>query len=61
MAWASHAMYNDKLVAHKSVSDRLMNDFATQQQKETRTDNELLENPLMIIDTAGARMYEAVD
>ena len=29
MDWSSHAMYEDSLIAHKSVKDRTMSDIIT--------------------------------
>ena len=48
-------MYNGNLKAHVDVKDRLMCDLY-----KGSTD-ELMNNPLLLIDTAGALMYEGVD
>lgn len=48
-------MYEGHLIAHETVKDRLMVDIY-----KTSSD-EILNNPLLLIDTAGALMYEGVD
>lgn len=48
-------MYEGHLVAHASVKDHLMSDLYKD------SGNELMNNPLMIIDTAGSLMHEGID
>ena len=54
MKWSSDAMYEGELKADPHVRDRILKDIY-------RQDGELINNPLMIIDTAGALMYEGID
>ena len=55
MNWSSSAMYHGELKASESVKDRLMIDLCEGSTAE------LVNHPLLFIDTAGALMYEAVD
>lgn len=48
-------MYDGNLKAHNDVKHRLMSDLY-----KDSTD-ELVNNPLLLIDTAGALMYEGID
>jgi hypothetical protein len=56
MNWSSGAMYEGELKAHSSVRSRTMNDLVS-----GRLGEDVLSNPLMFIDTAGALMYEGID
>lgn len=55
MNWSSTAMYEGGLKAHDSVSNRTMSDLVKNTQEE------LLHTPLMLLDTAGALMFESMD
>ncbi len=55
MNWSSNAMYEGELTAHSSVSQRLMTDLVKESEEE------LLNTPLMFLDTAGSLMYEGID
>ena len=55
MNWSSNAMYQGELTAHSSVSQRLMTDLVKDSEEE------LLNTPLMFLDTAGSLMYEGID
>jgi len=55
MNWSSDAMYSGELTAHASVSQRKMTDLVKHSEEE------LLNTPLMFLDTAGSLMYEAID
>jgi superfamily I DNA and/or RNA helicase len=59
MNWSSKAMYNDGLKAHASVRNRTMQDLVS--QSSNPASEELLQSPLMLIETAGALMHEGVD
>lgn len=48
-------MYKGNLKAHEDVKYRLMSDLYK------NNSDELLNNPLLLIDTAGALMYEGID
>ena len=59
-------MYEGRLVAHTSVSDRVLSDLLTvngagEESKEAAEPADVAQCPLIFIDTAGALMYEAVD
>ena len=52
-------MYDNKLVAHGSVRNHVLNDLIEESKDQTtELDGS---NPLLFIDTAGALMYEAVE
>jgi superfamily I DNA and/or RNA helicase len=55
MNWSSNAMYDGELKAHSSVSSRTMTDIVKSSTED------LLNTPLMLLDTAGALMYEGID
>lgn len=55
MEWSNKAMYNGNLKAHEDVKYRLMTDIYQNNPEE------ILNNPLLLIDTAGALMYEGID
>lgn len=57
MNWSSAAMYDGQLKAHSSVKDRVMGELV----QEGPGSDEVLQAPLMLIDTAGALMYEDID
>ena len=66
MDWSSHAMYEDSLIAHKSVKDRTMSDIITPSSMAldlglAQSAQEVLSSPLMFIDTAGSLMHEGID
>lgn len=61
MQWSSSQMYDDRLVAHPSVSARVLGDLLPSQLAEDHEASELSHQPLVFIDTAGSLMYEAVD
>ena len=63
MQWSSSQMYEGRLVAHSSVSDRVFGDLlpADESRGEDDADNDVNSQPLIYIDTAGSLMYEAVD
>ena len=54
MQWSSDAMYDGRLVADSKVRERTIKDIV-------KIEDELTMNPLMIIDTAGALIHEAVE
>ena len=56
MTWSNEAMYHGELTAHQSVKDRVMNDLY-----HTNNSDDILAKPLLLIDTAGSLMHEAVD
>jgi len=58
MEWSSKSMYNDRLVAHGSVRAHVLNDLLPSSPESGELD---VTNPLLMIDTAGALMYEAVE
>lgn len=47
-------MYNGELVANEKVKDRVMNDLY-------KSKEEIINNPLLLIDTSGSLMHEGVD
>lgn len=55
MRWSNQAMYHGNLKAHEDVKDRLMIDLYKQNTEE------IMSNPLLLIDTAGSLMYEGID
>jgi superfamily I DNA and/or RNA helicase len=59
MAWSSQQMYENRLVAHGSVRNHVINDLL-EESKDQTTELDCA-NPLLFIDTAGALMYEAVE
>lgn len=59
MAWSSKAMYQNKLVAHEDVKDRIIKDLMSKESIDPGA--ELLTEPLAIIDTAGSLMHEAME
>ena len=72
MEWSSEQMYQGKLVAHPSVSQRTIRDLVarpadTSAQEESKEESKVaietgdIVSPLLFIDTAGALMYEGVD
>ena len=66
MQWSSNQMYEGRLVAHDSVSNRVLSDLLAinntgEESKEAPEPAEVAQCPLIFIDTAGALMYEAVD
>ena len=54
-------MYGGRLVAHPSVSGRVLGDLRPSQLAEDQEASELSHLPLVFIDTAGSLMYEAVE
>ena len=56
-------MYEGRLVAHASVSNRVLGDLlpADANTGEDAAENDVNSQPLIFIDTAGSLMYEAVD
>ena len=54
-------MYGGRLVAHPSVSGRVLGDLLPSQLAEDQEASELSHLPLVFIDTAGSLMYEAVE
>ena len=56
MNWASSAMYDGKLKAGPKVGERLLSDLP-----KTLNSTDLLSNPMLLIDTAGSLMHEAID
>ena len=61
MQWSSTHMYEDRLLAHPSVSARVLRDILPTQLAEDEEASELSQIPLVFIDTAGSLMYEEVD
>ena len=75
MQWSSSHLYDGRLVAHPSVGDRVLSDIITTKTlgiegaegEETKIEQDeidqadVIQNPLIYIDTAGSLMYEAVD
>lgn len=66
MQWSSATMYDGRLVAHSSVSDRVLGDLlkaqATSEDHCAGAEEEsVAQDPLIFIDTAGSLMYEAVE
>ena len=64
MNWSSQQMYQNKLVAHESVSERTIADLVPKQlteESKDEVDTGDISSPIMLIDTAGSLMYEAVD
>jgi len=55
MDWASAAMYEGQLIADASVRDRLLFDLYPS------ASSDLVSSPLLLLDTAGASMFESVD
>jgi hypothetical protein len=51
-------LYNDRLIAHGSVRNHVLGDLLEESKHSTELDTS---NPLLMIDTAGALMYEAVE
>ena len=60
MQWSSSQMYQDRLVAHESVRDRVLADLLPVSEEGHDADD-VSGEPLIFIDTAGSLMYEAVD
>lgn len=56
MSWSNKYMYEGGLRAHESVKGRLMLDMYGESSGD-----ELMSHPLMLLDTAGALMYEGID
>ena len=61
MDWSSRQMYNDRLIAHGSVRAHVLNDLLPTSPDETGASELDVTNPLLMIDTAGALMYEEVE
>jgi len=59
MQWSSDAMYSGKLVANQANSQHSVKDLLPQEMEDH---TEIVNgNPLLLIDTAGALMYEGID
>ena len=54
MHWSNQAMYEGELLAGPGVGSRLLSDIY-------KGGSELLTQPLLIVDTAGALVHESVD
>ena len=63
MQWSSDAMYAGKLVANEGNSKHSVQDLVVldPEQGETEFTEIMNGNPLLLIDTAGAMMYEDID
>lgn len=55
MKWSSDAMYEGNLKAHEDVKNHTMGDLYQ------GSEDDLLNSPLVVIDTAGALMFEQID
>ena len=68
MAFPSRTLYGNKLVAHESVSKRLLSDLPALSGAATNgaaagigNDDGLLTEPVIFYDTAGSNMYERAE
>ena len=62
MKWSSEALYNNKLIAHPDVAERLVDDIMTKEKLDEQMGNsDLVSQPLVIIDTAGSLMSEEME
>ena len=59
MNWSSQSMYQGRLVAHDSVSQRTILDLVNAENQENLESE--ITSPLLFIDTAGALMFEGID
>ena len=58
MNWSSQSMYQGRLVAHNSVSQRTIQDLINDGETNETGD---ITGPLLFIDTAGSLMYEGIE
>lgn len=58
-AFPSHTLYGSKLVSHESVASHLLQDLPNAQA--TSEDDDLLQTPVIFIDTAGCEYFERLD